>query len=273
MNSVKCSACGFVGWGGVEVCKKCGATLMPHSASSPGHSHSFVNRQQDGRPNAELKKGLAICSLVIGILNLFTLGLLGVGAILGITLAIVALSRIKQNPSVYGGKGFAAAGLVTSILSVVIIVPIAIVAAIAIPNLLAARRAANEGSTIQALRQVSAAEDTYSSLHGTYGTLDQLAAEQLIDGEIAAGTRHGYRIKIDLSNSESDNPIGFQLVAVPLTYPNSGRRSFYVDETGIIRAADARGRDATKFDDPLNFDDGYSSHAPASRRYDPDTED
>lgn len=274
MNSVKCSACGFVGWGGVEVCKKCGAKLIPHSASSPGQTNSLVNNQPyERRPDAHLKKGLAISSLVIGILNFFTLGMLGVGVVLGIVLAVMALSRIKNNPSVYGGKEFATAGLVTSISSVVIIVPIGIIAAIAIPNLLASRRAANEGSAIRTLRQVHEAEFTYASMHGVYGTLEELAAEQLIDGGIAAGTRHGYVIRIKVSKSDRENPPAFQLVAVPLTYPNSGRRSFYVDETGVIRGADARGRDATEFDAPLNFDDGPPSRAPTSRRYNPDPRD
>ncbi|MCM3870914.1 MAG: DUF4190 domain-containing protein [Pyrinomonadaceae bacterium] len=268
MNSVKCSVCGFVGWGGVEVCKKCGgATLMPHSASAPDQVPGFINNQPEaGRNNTQLKQGLAICSLVIGIINLFTLGLLGIGAILGITLAIVALSRIKNNPWVYGGKGFATAGLVTSILSVVIIVPIGIIAAIAIPNLLAARRAANEGSTIQALRQVSSAEEMYSGVHGTYGTLEELANEQLISRGIATGTRNGYVIKIEVSKPESRDQIGrFQLVAVPLTYPNSGRRSFYLDETGVIRAGDAHGGDATEFDEPLDSAYEDPSRAPAAR--------
>lgn len=272
MHSVKCFECGFVGWADAELCKKCGASLS-HSAGASGQVQGYSSNPPGARtrPISQVKKGLAIWSLVIGIVNLFTLGLLGVGAILGITLAVVALRKINQNPLKYGGKEFATAGLVTSILSFAIIVPVGLIAAIAIPNLLAARRAANEGSTIQALRVVSAAESTYSSVHGTYGTLEELAAEQLIDREIGAGTRHGYLIRIDVSNSESENPVGFQLVAVPLTYPNSGRRSFYLDETGIIRASDAQGRDATKLDDPLNTDNGYS-RAPGSRRYDPDTE-
>ncbi len=97
MNSVKCAACGFVGWGGVEVCKKCGATLMPHSASGADQVPGFTNNQPDVKgSNTQLKQGLAICSLVIGIINVFTLGLLGIGAILGITLAIVALKENKE---------------------------------------------------------------------------------------------------------------------------------------------------------------------------------
>ena len=167
MNSVKCSACGFVGWGGVEVCKKCGAKLVPDSASAPPSLLVLLQATTNGPRGAELKQGLAIASLVIGILNFFTLGLLGLGAILGVTLAIVALSKIKQDPSVYGGKEFATAGLVTSILSVLIIVPIGIIAAIAIPNLLASRSAANEGSAIHALGEISAAEHTYARVRGS----------------------------------------------------------------------------------------------------------
>jgi type II secretory pathway pseudopilin PulG len=256
MNSVKCAACGFVGWGGVELCKKCGAALAPSSTSSPNQTQPFAYNQPGGeRPNTQLKKGLAICALVIGILNLFTLGVLGLGAILGITLSIVALSKIKNNPSVYGGKEFATAGLVTSILSVMLIVPIGIIAAIAIPNLLASRRAANEGSTIQALRRIAVAEATYQSIHETYGTLDQLGAEGLIDSDLAAGTRHGYRFKIDLSNSRSEQPQAFEAVGTPVAYPSTGRRSFYVDERSIIIALDAHGADATRYDPPLDVGD------------------
>jgi type IV pilus assembly protein PilA len=272
MNSVKCSACGFVGWGGVAACKKCGSPLVPHSASSPAQSLSFINSQQYGRPaNGELKKGLAISSLVIGILNFFTLGFLGVGIILGITLALVALSKIKNNPSVYGGKELATAGLITSILSVLIIVPIGIIAAIAIPNLLASRRAANEGSAVQALQKISVAEATYANTRSGYGTLEQLGAEGLISKEIAAGTRWGYLIRIDVSKPDSRSPVGrFQVVAVPVTYGNSARRSFFLDETGVIRTGDAQGKDATEFDEPLENSDGeYPSRGPASRRRDP----
>jgi len=271
MNSVKCSACGFVGWGGVEACKKCGAKLMPYSAPSPGQSQQdSFNAQPSGlRPDAELKKGLATAALVIGILNLFTLGFLGLGAILGITLAVVALIKINKMPSVYGGKGFATAGLVTSILSLVIIVPIGIIAAIAIPNLLAARRAANEGSAIQTLKRIATAEITYQSVHETYGTLDQLGADGLIDG-LASGTRNGYRFKINLSNLKSEQPLAYEAVAVPVDYPSTGRRSFYIDERTIILAANAHGGDATRNDAPLNFDDGDPSRHPPPRSYDSD---
>jgi type II secretory pathway pseudopilin PulG len=273
MKSVKCFECGFVGWADAEHCKKCGVGLVPESRGDSYQTQpSYGDYQSSYRGNShqELKNGLAIFALVIGIVNLFTLGLLGVGAIAGIIVAVVAQNRIKRNPHVYGGKGLATAGLIISILSVVIVVPLGIVAAIAIPNLLASRRAANEGATLATLRKLDDAEFTYQATHasGQYGTLDQLAADQLISPELAAGHRYGYKFTIEITE---DGTAGisprFQIVAVPLTYGSSGRRSFYLDETGIIRGEDNRGAEASELTPPLNAD-GYSSSSPPSPRYD-----
>lgn len=247
MQSIKCSQCGFVGWSGAESCKMCGALLTQQSNVALPRDHFMVER--------DLKKGLAVFSLVLGVINLFTIGLLGVGAILGIILAIVAMNRVKRYPYVYGGHGLATAGLVTSILSLVIVVPIGIVAAIAIPNLLASRRAANEGATISVLRKIHSAEATYQATvgNGEYGTLEQLAAQHLIAPEVASGSRYGYQFRVELTPG-LDNVAGFQATGVPLSYPNSGRRSFFVSENGVIRAADNQGSPATEADPPINFD-------------------
>lgn len=271
MKSVKCAQCGFVGWADFEFCKKCGASLAHSTDGSYQPQQGYRNNQPGDqfRPHGELKKGLAICSLVIGILNLFTLGVLGIGAVLGITLAIIALLKANRNPAKYGGKGLATAGLVTSILSLVIVVPIGIIAAIAIPNLLASRRAANEGSAMYVLRKISSAETEYQSNRETYGTLEQLAADGLIDPELASGTRHGYRFKITVSTAGSSRAMAFEAVGVPLAYPSSGRRSFLIDETGVIREADNRGEDATRFDPPVNVDNDYSSDSPPLRSTNP----
>jgi type II secretory pathway pseudopilin PulG len=272
MNSAKCYECGFVGWADVEFCKKCGAALIPPSADGNYQiRQGYVNDQgaDRGRFHGELKKGLAIWSLVIGIFSFLTMGLLGIGATVGITLGIIALVKTNRHPSEYGGKGLAIAGLVLSSLSA-IFVPVAFIAAIAIPNLMASARAANEGSTIQALRTISAAEATYYGVHGKYGTLDQLALDQLIDPDVAAGTRHGYKFKVDISTLEFPGPTGFEAIGVPVTYPSSGRRSFYINETGVIRVADKQGTDATRLDPPLDFDSGYSSGSRGSRPYSAD---
>ena len=83
MKSVKCSRCGFVALGS-EVCKKCGAQMALRSASSSGQSNNLVINQPEGRrQGVRLKKGLAIGSLVIGILNIFTFSSMLIGAFLG----------------------------------------------------------------------------------------------------------------------------------------------------------------------------------------------
>jgi len=271
MKSVKCHECGFVGWADAEHCKKCGALRLRNpdpTGGSPEPQPTYLQYQTGNPGHGKLKSGFAVASLVVGIVDLFTLAGLGVGAIAGITLAIIAFSKAKRNPYEYGGKSLATAGLVTSILSVVIIVPVGIVAAIAIPNLLASRRAANESASIQTLRKIHSAETTYQATrgNGSFGTLDQLAADRLIDPELATGIHYGYKFAVDVKAGGYDEPAGFEAIGVPLAYGNTGRRSFYIDETGVIRGGDNRGAQATGRDDPLNFD-GYSSNSPPSRRF------
>jgi type II secretory pathway pseudopilin PulG len=270
MNSAKCSQCGFVGWSDAEYCKKCGAAMAvsadPTYQSPQSQGYGYSPSAPFHYPG-DLKKGLAIGSLVMGIFGFFTFGLLGLGAVIGIVMAISALNKAKRNPSEYGGEALATAGLVTNILALVMIVPMGIIAAIAIPNLLASRRAANEGATIQAIRTIHSGEATFQSLHGKFATLEELGEAQLIRPELATGTRSGYKFRIDVSPRDVLRPDGFGVVVTPVDYPMSGRRSFYLDETGVIRGGDFQGADAKKEDPPLNFS-SYSSRSSSSRSYD-----
>src|SRR6185436_10865300 len=100
------------------------------TASYPGYN----------APPAELKTGLAITSLVMGIANFLLLGIFVLPTIAGIVVSAVALNKIKRYPHEYGGKSIAVGGLVTNIVSIVVLIPVMLIAAIAIPNLLAARR-------------------------------------------------------------------------------------------------------------------------------------
>ena len=199
MKSTKCVKCGFVSWADGPNCKACGAELSQHSHSLPLSTPvSSVSYDQWDEPESP-KKGLAIFALILGILSFFTLGLLGVGAITGSIVGWVAMKRAKREPWRYGGHGMAIAGFVLSIVTLVSVVPIGIIAAIAIPNLLASRRAANEGAAIYSLRQISAAEATYQSNFGKFATLDELAAQNLIDPKLATGTKSGYNFAVELT--------------------------------------------------------------------------
>ncbi len=91
-------------------------------------------------------RGWAIASLVLGLLSLPTLGLLGVGAVLGIVFGVVALVKADRQPATYGGRGLAMSGIAASVLSFLMIPFIGIIAAIAIPSLLRARIASNDAA-------------------------------------------------------------------------------------------------------------------------------
>jgi len=261
MKSTKCISCGFVGWSDAENCKGCGAPLVQRSESFQApqvHASNFDSWQQ---PQEGVKKGLAILALVLGILSFLTFGLLGIGAIAGIVVAVVAMKRVTNQPWQYGGRGMAVAGLVLSIVSLVTLPTVGVIAAIAIPNLLASRRAANEGSAIYSLRQIASAEAAYYSNFQKYATLEELAANGLIDPALATGARRGYNFTVELT-SDYPNPDGFAVIGVPAEYRTTGTRSFYADESFVIRGADNHGGPSSKMDAPLDS----GSEFPPTRR-------
>ena len=98
----------------------------------------------------------------------------------------------------------------------IVVAIIGIIAAIAIPNLLASRRAANEGSAQSSLRTIHSAEGTYQATvgAGNYGTRVQLDGENLIDGQLAAGAKSGYNFEI--------NPTALVVGTSPATFFATG---------------------------------------------------
>jgi type II secretory pathway pseudopilin PulG len=266
MKSVKCVECGFVSWSDAGNCKGCGALLVDRSATFPQprpvQSTDYTSWDE---PEEGIKKGLAIFALVLGIISFLTFGLLGIGAVTGIIVAMVAMGKVKREPWRYGGRGMAIAGLVLSITSLVTAIPVGMVAAIAIPNFLAARMVANERSAIHTLRMISNAEETYQSTYQRYGTFDELAERELIDPSLATGLKNGYQFKLELTTNEVSHPGGFEVTGVPVKYQSSGRRSFYVDESSVIRAADNYGRPSTKLDAPLETEYEYRTRTAARK--------
>src|SRR5215471_15555402 len=83
----------------------------------------------------------------------------------------------------------------------IVVAIIGIIAAIAIPNLLASRRASNEGSAQQSLRTISSAEATYLNTagQGQYGNLADLMGQQLVDsvlGQSDVTAKSGYNFTV-----------------------------------------------------------------------------
>ncbi len=121
----------------------------------------------------------------------------------------------------------------------IVVAIIGIIAAIAIPNLLASRRAANEASALSSMRVLTSAQATYQSTTtpSTYAsTLALLQGQDLIDGTLAGATtvaaaKSGYMYGITAATPTT----GYVTNAAPAT-ANAARRFFSSDASGIIYA-------------------------------------
>ena len=138
---------------------------------------------------------------------------------------------MKEMQQKKGQKGF-------SLIELLIVVAIiGIIAAIAIPNLLASRRAANEASAISALRTIGTAESTYSSTvgGGSYGDMTALKGAALIDTSVAGASstsalKSGYFFGLSAKTSYAT---GYWSTATQGS-SNTGSRNFISDEAGVI---------------------------------------
>ena len=116
---------------------------------------------------------------------------------------------------------------------------IGIIAAIAIPNLLASKRAANEGSAQYSLRTIHSCEITYYATigGGTYADIPELRVQLLTDQVLGTGTKSGYHF---VANPTAPNvqPALYYATAVPVVVSGvgqTGTRRFGVAEDGAIR--------------------------------------
>lgn len=271
MKSAKCAQCGFVGWSDAESCKKCGASISPAAVDMlerPVENFTASYSSYNVRPETDLKTGWAIASLVLGIANFVLLGIFLLPTIVGIVVSAVALNKVKHYPHEYGGKSMATAGLVTNIVSIVVLIPVMLIASIAIPNLLASRRAANEGAALRTLRIVHEAEATYQATtgRGQYGTLADLQRDSLIPPELASGVKSGYRFNVEVVKDRGDGSASFTVAAVPTEYGSSGRRSFLIDESGVLRGEDNNGLEASRSAPPVNLNRNYREDRSDTRR-------
>ena len=126
----------------------------------------------------------------------------------------------------------------------IVVAIIGIIAAIAIPNLLASRRAANEGSAVATMRVIFSSEATYQATTGAgaFGSLADLNAAGYIDNTVAnsgGGTpKSGYIFDVD--TVAVPNLPSFDATAIAGVHTSTssvtgtGSRAFYVNESGVM---------------------------------------
>jgi type IV pilus assembly protein PilA len=255
-----CPRCGTANPDQAKYCAGCGDPLAVDrpvgivsgaTASIPSTAAQAVV----GKPPTS---GKAIASLVCGILGFF------LGSIAAVILGHMAHSEIRKSAGRLGGAGIATAGLVLGYLGIAIIPLILIIAAIAIPNLLRARIAANEAVAVGTLRAIDIGASAYATeyengfpasfevLGGAGGVLTCDSAGVLNDTLVRTHQKSGYVFTYTpkLPNDGPPPPVSaaaqakgcssagvpaFEVTAEPIQQESSGRRRFFTDQSGVIR--------------------------------------
>ena len=145
---------------------------------------------------------------------------------------MVSLSRKRRTSQ----RGFSLIELL------IVIAIILIILSIALPQMSKSRMHAQEMAAIAELGTIQKAEVQYYSQFGQYATsLSQLGppassgaaegpqAAGLIPASLANGSGSGFNFTL------TQTPTGYAVTAIPKTFGSTGRRTFYSDQTGIIR--------------------------------------
>jgi type IV pilus assembly protein PilA len=142
-----------------------------------------------------------------------------------------AIQYADRRSRTEGSMGF-------SLIELLIVVAIIlIIAAIAIPNFIHAKMAANEASAVSSIHSINTAEITYSSANSPIGfsvLLSDLgpAGAGYIDNVLAAGMKSGYNFTY-VQNAANVPSEGYTLNANPVTRGVTGQRSFYSDQQNL----------------------------------------
>lgn len=134
----------------------------------------------------------------------------------------------------------------------IVVAIILIIAAIAIPNYLRSRIAANQSSAVQSCRAINSAQITYTFMYGAgfastlqalappaAGSQPSSAAADILDSVLAAGVKSGYTfVYVPASPDSNGNFQAYTLNANPTTPGTSGNAYFYTDQSYMIRYND-----------------------------------
>ena len=122
----------------------------------------------------------------------------------------------------------------------IVVAIILIIAAIAIPNLLRSKMAANEASAVGSLRTINTSSVAFSTTYGNYphvlgdlgpSTSPSSTAADLIDSALVTGSKSGYTFTYTASAPYQQ----YAITAGPTTVGVTGQRYFFTNQSGVIR--------------------------------------
>jgi type IV pilus assembly protein PilA len=140
----------------------------------------------------------------------------------------------------------------------IVVAIILIIAAIAIPNLLRSRMAANQASAVGSIRTINTASISYNSTYGNgfppsmgaignNGTTTITCTNaELIDSVLSSKTKSGYTFILSPGATQVNSSAsscaagygysdGYMVTAVPVTVGTTGQTSYCTDASGVIR--------------------------------------
>jgi type IV pilus assembly protein PilA len=223
-------------------CPRCAQEIQDEASICPFCQANLAAQPAPGQPPLAGTSGMAVASLVSGILFFIF-----PAAILAIVLGHLSRAEIRRSAGRLKGAGMALTGLILGYLGVAVIplvLIIAIIAAIAIPNLLRAKMAANEASAVGSLRVINTAGVTFSRVcRGYPPTLAALGPPEagcvtadLIDSNLASGRKSGYLFTYQATDTRGQGVLdAYTVHADPVTEGTTGQRHFFTDQTGVIR--------------------------------------
>jgi len=149
---------GAAGWTTLSALPEFATAPIAPAVSAAGAAPGFISQ------TATQTSALAIWSLVLGVLGIFTCGL---SALVGLILGIMAMGRIKDSDGKLGGNGLALAGTIISGIFILLI-PIGILAGMLLPALAAAKRKAQQISCVNNEKQLALSMRIYAGDNGNH---------------------------------------------------------------------------------------------------------
>lgn len=258
-----CNTCGTANADHARFCIHCGTALAaqpavlvppsaPPAAAAPAPVTPAVLPAASPLPAAAGRmpqtSGKAVASMVMGLGNFFFAFLFFPLAILAVIFGHISRAEIRKSGGTLQGDGLALTGLISGYFGIAIW-PLFILAAIAIPSFVGLS-GRHESSAISSVRTIVVAAETYNAQFPEKGYPSSLAAlgpspsggpegAGLIDADLAQGAKQGYLFTYTAVDSDGDGVMeGYLLNADPQT--GSGRRHFFVDQTGVVRFENGR---------------------------------
>jgi type IV pilus assembly protein PilE len=141
---------------------------------------------------------------------------------------------MKKRKGILSNSSQGGYSLVELLIALAIIM---VLAGVALPNYLAARARANEASAASSVRAIVSAQNLYRNTYGSFAHLSNLGSEYLTDDRLSTGFKSGYNFVSEPGTSPS---LEFSVEASPalsLGYSATGNRTYFGDETAVVRFA------------------------------------